>query len=89
MPNTLHALDTLLARLLRTETIIAVIVILTHALGGFAGDAEAIGGSAVAVAVAVAIGRSIVKAGGYRDMPERAITDVPSDNRNGANRPAA
>jgi hypothetical protein len=87
MPNTLHALDTLLARLLRTETIIAVIVILTHTLDGFSGDAEAIGGSAVAVAVA--IGRSIVKASGYRDRPGRATANIPSDNRNGADRPAA
>ncbi len=67
MPSTLHALDTLFARLLRTETLIAIIVIMTQALDGFSSDAEALGGSAVAVAVA--IGRSIVKANGYRDLP--------------------
>ena len=78
MPHTLHALDTLVARLLRTETLIAIIVIGMQALDGFSNDTAVIGGSVVAAAVA--IGRSLVKASGYRDMPGgAAITQPTSD----------
>ncbi len=67
MPQTLKALDSLLARLLRTETLIALLVIVLEALEVFASSEQAIAGGAIAVAVF--LGRSIVKATGYKDAP--------------------
>ncbi len=87
MPNTLHALDTLFARLLRTATIIAVVVILTQAPNGFAHDAQILGSSAVAIAFA--IGRSFVKANGYRDLPGRGLPADRSAGRDVLDRPRA
>ncbi len=86
MPHTLHALDTLLARLLRTETLIAGIVIGMQVLNGFGNDTEVIGGSIIAVAVA--LGRSIVKASGYRDMPNRLAPPEQAEHLTGADEPA-
>jgi hypothetical protein len=82
MPHTLHALDTLIARLLRTETLIAVLVISMQALDGFSSDTEIIGGSVIAVAFA--IGRSLVKASGYRDMPGGDAVTQPTTDHSGA-----
>lgn len=77
MPKTLQSLDSLIARLLRTETLIAIVVIALEAAGVFATDEQAIGGGAVAVAVF--LGRSIVKATGYTDAPDAQPTRNDDD----------
>lgn len=67
MPQTIKALDSLLSRALRTETIMSIVFVVLTALGELQGD-EAIGGGAVVVALA--LGRSFVKANGHSDAPD-------------------
>ncbi len=67
MPRTLKALDSLLSRVLRTETIMSIVFVVLTTLGELK-DEGAIGGGAVVVALA--LGRSFVKANGHSDAPD-------------------